>query len=390
MPIAHYIEKAEKDSSWIRRMFSLGMEMKKEHPGKKIVDFSLGNPHLNPPNEFISALKEHASDKDIHRYMPNAGFPEVREKIAEWLEKKFSIPFQKEHITMTVGAAGAMNTVLKTVLNPKEEVLLLEPWFCEYKFYVENHNGRVQVAKTKENFDFDFNELEEKITANTRAVIINSPNNPTGKVYKEKDLKEFAEFLREKQEKFNSQIYVLSDEPYREIIFEGKKIAPSICSYYENSFMVYSWSKSLNLPGERIGYIAAHPEIDDKRIYQKLAFSNRILGFVNAPALMQKAVADVLNLTVNVSIYKKNRDIISTELKKAGYEFTEPQGTFYFFPKSPLENELEFIEAAAKKLVLVTPGRGFGRKGYFRISYAISSEEIKAGLQKLTELMEEI
>ncbi len=371
-------------------MFSLGIEMRKEHLGEKIADFSIGNPHLSPPKEFIEALRAHAGDKDIHRYMPNAGFTDVRERIAGWLEKKFGIPFRTEHVVMTVGAAGGMNAALKTVLNAGEEVLLLEPWFCEYKFYAENHGGRTTVARTRENFDLDFKELGKKITEKTRAIIFNSPNNPTGKVYSEKELQEFAELLRGKQEEFNSQIYVLSDEPYREIVFEGKKIAPSICSYYENSFMIYSWSKSLNLPGERIGYIAAHPELDDKRIYGKLAFTNRILGYVNAPALMQKAVADVLDLTVDISPYRGGRRIISPALRKAGYEFTEPEGTFYFFPKSPLENELEFVEKAAEKLVLVTPGRGFGRKGYFRISYATDRESIELGAERLAELAGEI
>ncbi|MCX6801921.1 MAG: pyridoxal phosphate-dependent aminotransferase [Candidatus Diapherotrites archaeon] len=388
MPIARYIEDSEKDSSWIRRMFEKGLELQKKHGAGKIADFSIGNPNLEPPKEFTEALRAHIDDKDLHRYMPNAGFPDVREKISAWLEKKYKMRFGLQNVTMTCGAAGAMNVALKTVLNPGEEALLLEPWFCEYKFYIENHGGKAVIAKTKENFDLDFEELDSKIGKNTRALILNSPNNPTGKVYTEKELKKLAALLEEKQNEFNSQIYVLSDEPYREIVFGCE--APSIVPFYPNSFMAYSWSKSLGIPGERIGYLAVNPEIDDKRIAEKLAFSTRILGFVNAPALLQKAVADVLDAKVNVEIYRKHRDKIAGALEKAGYDFTLPQGAFYFFPKSPLPNEIEFIDKAAEKLVLLTPGTGFGRQGYFRLSYAVSEQTIDLGLEKLGELMEEL
>lgn len=369
-------------------MFERGLKLKKQHGSDNVVDFSIGNPHLTPPKEFIEALKNHLNDKDIHRYMPNAGFPEAREKIAAWLEKNYKIPFATEHVVMTVGAAGGINTALKTVLNAGEEVLLLEPWFCEYRFYVENHCGKIVVANTKENFDLDFSELDEKITKNTRALILNSPNNPTGKVYREKELKALAKLLEEKQQAFESQIYIISDEPYREIVFDG--CAASIVSFYSNSFMVYSWSKSLNIPGHRIGYIAVNPEIDDRRIPGKLAFSNRILGFINAPAILQKAITEVLNVRVDISIYKRNRDKIGNALKKAGYDFIEPKGTFYFFPKSPIENDLGFVEMAAEKLLLLTPGRGFGRNGYFRLSHCTSEHLIDLGIERLEQLMEEL
>jgi len=388
MPISRYIEQAEKDASWIRKMFSKGRRLKAKHGEENVVDFSLGNPHLTPPEEFIEAVKSHLDDKGIHRYMPSAGFPDVREKIAAWLEKNYSVPFTTKQLVMTIGAAGAMNTILKTVLNAGEEVIVFEPWFCEYKFYVENHGGKMVVAETKENFDLDLQGLEEKISKNTRALMINSPNNPTGKIYKEKELKALAALLEEKQKEFNSQIYIISDEPYREIVFDGR--APSIVPLYNNSFMVYSWSKSLNIPGERIGYIAANPEIDDPRILEKLAFTNRILGFINAPAVLQKAVADILDVKIDTGIYRKKRDFISKSLREAGYDFTEPEGAFYFFPKSPVPNELEFVDKAAEKLVLLTPGRGFGRPGYFRISYAIKDEPIALGMQKLKELMGEL
>ncbi|MEM0360503.1 MAG: pyridoxal phosphate-dependent aminotransferase [Candidatus Diapherotrites archaeon] len=388
MPIARYIEVAEKNSSWIRRMFEKGLELQKKHGVNAIADFSIGNPNLEPPKEFIEALKVHAGDKYLHRYMPNAGFPEVREKIAFWLAEHYGVAFKMQNVCMSVGAAGAMNTILKTVLNKGEEVLLLEPYFCEYWFYIENHGGKPVVAKTKKDFTLDFEEINSKLSRKTRALIINSPNNPTGKVYEKKELKKLAGLLEEKQKEFGSQIYVLSDEPYREIVFDCQ--APSIVPYYSNSFMVYSWSKSLGIPGERIGYIAVNPEIDDSRIAEKLAFSTRVLGFVNAPALLQKAVADVLDSRVKIEVYKNRRDKIARELKKAGYSFEMPKGAFYFFPESPLPDEIEFIEKAAEKLVLLTPGRGFGRKGHFRISYAVPEQAIDLGLEKLSKLMEEL
>ncbi|MEM4598517.1 MAG: pyridoxal phosphate-dependent aminotransferase [Candidatus Diapherotrites archaeon] len=383
--IARYIEEAEKDSSWIRRMFEQGLKLKQKYGAENVADFSIGNPDLEPPVEFIEALRRHASDKGLHRYMPNAGFADVREKVAAWLQKEYGIDFSYEHITMTVGAAGAMNIVLKTILNPGEEVIIFEPYFCEYKFYAENHGGKPIVVETKDDFAFDFEALNEKISKKTRAVIVNSPNNPTGKVYKERELKELAKFLEDKQEELGSAIYVLSDEPYREIVFDCK--VPSITKHYNNSFMVYSWSKSLGVAGERIGYVATNPEVDDKRILEKLAFSTRILGFVNAPALLQKAVADLLDVKVDVNIYKRRKELISKGLKKAGYEFYEPQGTFYFFPKSPIPDEIKFIEKASEKLVLLTPGRGFGRNGYFRISYTVNERTIEVGLERMRELI---
>ncbi len=388
MPISYYIEKAEKNSSWIRKMFEIGQELKEKHGENKIADFSIGNPQLKPPKAFLEAIKAHLEDEGVHRYMPGAGFPDVRTKIAVWLEKKFGIPFTAKHIVMTTGAAGAMNTILKTILNEGEEVLVPEPFFPEYTFYAENHQGKLVAAESKENFDLDLKKIAEKINSKTRAVIINSPNNPTGKIYSEKQLRDLAGLLEEKQKEFNSQIYVLSDEPYREITF-GREVK-SIVSFYPNSFMIYSWSKSLNIPGERIGYIAVNPKIDDPRIIEKLAFCNRILGFVNAPAILQKAVADVLDERVDIEIYRKKRDRISQGLRKAGIEFTEPEGAFYFFPKSPMENDLEFVQKAAEKLVLVTPGSGFGRKGNFRMSYAVKDETIELGLKKLAELMGEL
>ncbi|MCX8190168.1 MAG: pyridoxal phosphate-dependent aminotransferase [Candidatus Diapherotrites archaeon] len=383
--VARYMEEAEKESSWIRRMFEQGLKLKQEYGAENVADFSIGNPDLEPPPEFIEALKKHASDKGIHRYMPNAGFVDVRAKVAAWLRKEYKIDFGYEHVTMTIGAAGAMNIVLKTILNRGEEVIIFEPYFCEYKFYVENHYGKPVVVKTTDNFEFDFDSLNEKINKKTRAIIVNSPNNPTGKVYSDRELKKLSKFLEEKQNELGSTIYVLSDEPYREIVFDCK--SQSITSFYNNSFMVYSWSKSLGVAGERIGYVATNPEIDDKRIFEKLAFSTRILGFVNAPALLQKAVADVLGIKVDVNIYKKRKEIISKGLRKAGYEFFEPQGTFYFFPKSPIPDELEFIRKASEKLVLLTPGIGFGRKGHFRISYTVGERTIELGLERMQELI---
>lgn len=387
--ISNYINNAMESSSWIRRMFEIGQEMKRKYGTENVYDLTLGNPIIEPPDKFFKVLARLSMNTSAgrHRYMNNAGFEDVRRKVAAYLTKKNILPVEFKHVVMTVGVGGAMNVILKTILNPGDEVIILAPFFAEYVFYIQNHQGKVIIAETTEDFNLDFDELDQKIGSKTKAIIINSPNNPSGRIYDEDALNNLIQLLKVKQKKYDKDLYLISDEPYREIVFDGIKV-PSVVSMYSNSFLAYSWSKSLCIPGERIGYIAANPQMSNiDKIMSGLIFCNRILGFINAPATMQMVVSKLLYTSVKVDYYEKKRDRIYGALIKAGYQAYKPEGTFYIFPKSPLENELEFIEKAKQKRVLVVPGRGFGRSGYFRISYCTDDRTIERALDQLTELI---
>ena len=387
--ISKYINEAMERSSWIRKMFEVGQELKRIHGVENVYDLTLGNPILEPPYKFfeVLAMLSVNTSSGRHRYMSNAGFEDVRKKVASYLTKKDILQVEYKHVIMTVGVAGGMNVIFKTILDPGDEVIVLAPYFAEYIFYIQNHQGKVVIAETTDDFDLDFDELDKKITSKTKAIIINSPNNPSGKVYSEDKLNNFVQLLNDKQKKFNKDIYLISDEPYREIIFDGIKV-PSIVSKYRNSFFAYSWSKSLSIPGERIGYIAANPEMSDiDKIMDGLIFCNRILGYVNAPAVMQMAVGKLLHATVKVKYYEEKRNRIYSALRDAGYQVHRPEGTFYVFPKTPIDDEIEFIEQAKEKRVLVVPGMGFGRPGYFRISYCTDDRTIERALDQLAKLV---
>ena len=361
--------------------------MKQELGEDKVQDLTLGNPIMEPPDEFVSALKRLAGEPvpGMHRYMPNAGYHFVREKIAKHFQNETDLPIKAEHVIMTVGAAGALNVVLKSILNPGDEVIIFSPYFVEYRFYVDNHGGKLIIVPTNDDFSINVSRVEAAITPDTKAVLINSPNNPTGVMYGRYTLKSLCELLARKQKELDTTIYLINDEPYRKIVYDGEK-APSILPMYENSITVTSHSKDLALPGERIGYIIANPNSPDVDTLIKAAtFCNRTLGFVNAPALMQRLVADLQDVSVDIAQYQKKRDYLYENLSELGYSLVKPDGAFYFFPKSPTEDELKFVNWMKDRHVLLVPGRGFGAAGYFRISYCVPMEVIERSIPAFTE-----
>jgi aspartate aminotransferase len=340
----------------------------------------------------MAAMQKYVSGeiKGVHRYMSNAGFPEVRAKIARALQQESGVELTAEHVVMTVGAAGGLNVVLKSLLNPGEEVLIFAPYFMEYNFYVDNHGGKVVlVPPDTSTFEPDLQALEKLITQKTKAMIINTPNNPTGVVYSEETLKKIAQILTAKEEEFGTSIYVLSDQPYAEIIFDKIKM-PSLLAIFKNGIIVNSFSKSLGLAGERIGYIAVSSKIKDVEVLiNALGFCNRTLGFVNAPALFQKVVGDALEAKVNIEDYRQKRDYLYENLTKLGFSIVKPQGAFYFFPKALIPDDIEFVRRAVKYNILLVPGSGFSCPGYFRLSYCVSMDTIINSMPAFEQLAKE-
>lgn len=367
-------------SSWIRAMFEQGEKLRKIHGPDKVYDFSIGNPDIEPPLKVRQVLKELVeSDKPgLHRYMSNAGHADVRQKIAEHVSRESGLEVPFNNIVMTVGAAGGLNVVLKSILNPDEEVIVLAPFFVEYLYYIENFGGRPVIVKTlPSSFEPDIAAIEKSITSATKAIILNSPNNPTGVIYSEEILKKLADLLEQKGKELGTEIYVISDEPYAKIVYDDMKV-PSVLKIFKNAIVVNSFSKSLALPGERIGYIAASPNIKDVDILiNAMIFANRTLGFVNAPSLIQKVVAESLEEAVDIESYKKKRDVLYDKLISLGFTCTKPQGAFYLFPKAPIDDDIEFVNQALKYNLLLVPGSGFGYPGYVRLSYCISMDIIK-------------
>jgi aspartate aminotransferase len=386
--ISQYIHEAMERSSWIRRMFDIGQEMKRKYGVENVYDLTLGNPLIEPPDKFFEVLAMLSVNKSsgLHRYMSNAGFEDVRRKVAQHLTKKRILETDASCIVMANGVGGGLNVILKTILDQGDEVIILAPFFAEYVFYIQNHQGVVVIAETTTDFDLNLDELDQKITARTKAIIINSPNNPSGRLYSDQRLDQLIDLLNQKQHHYKKDIYLISDEPYRDIVFDNV-LVPSVCAKYDNSFFGYSWSKSLSIPGDRIGFIAANPRMADiNNIMNGLIFSTRILGFINAPAVMQMAVGKLLNATVKVSYYEQKRNRIYQALIDAGYDVYKPDGTFYFFPRCPIDDEIKFIEAAKDKHVLLVPGQGFGRTGYFRIAYCTDDRTIERALDLLWDL----
>lgn len=370
-------------------MFERGRRLKEKFGEENVYDLTLGNPTLEPPQAYFDALKEVAelTNHGLHRYMVNVGFDEVRANIAQWLDRKGLLPgATKENIVMTVGAGGALNVVLRAILNPGDEVVILVPYFVEYIFYVTAHQGRVVPVETQDDFSLDLEELDKKITKQTKAILINSPNNPSGRIYHEDELKAFIQLLNDKQRKYQTKILLISDEPYRDLVYDNIQL-PSITAMYDNSMMIYSWSKSLSIPGDRIGYIAFNPRIQAPRMLDALSFCLRLLGFVNAPATLQYVVNKLLDTTVDVRYYEKKRNWIYETLSSAGYEIVKPEGTFYLFPKSPEEDSITFIEKAMERRVLLVPGQGFGRPSHFRIAYCADDRTIDKALEVLVDLI---
>jgi aspartate aminotransferase len=365
-------------SSWIRKMFEEGAKLKKQFGAENVFDFSLGNPDIAPPPQFDTVLRKIATDNaaGVHSYMPNSGYPFVREAVAGQISREQAMLVGADEILMTCGAAGALNVVLKAILDPDDEVIILAPFFVEYKFYIDNQGGRSVVVPTKSDFNLDLAAIQGAITDKTKAIIINSPNNPTGQIYPEKDLQALGMLLSASQEKFSSTIFLLSDEPYRKIIFDDHQV-PSIFQNYPNSIVVSSYSKDLSLPGERIGYIAVHPEIMEKNgLLAAMTLANRILGFVNAPALMQRVVAELQGVTVDTSIYARRRRTFCDILTAAGFAFTPPKGAFYIFPQTPIADDVQFVAHLQKYKILAVPGRGFGMPGYIRLAFCVDDDVI--------------
>ena len=326
--------------------------------------------------------------KGMHRYMPNAGYPETRKAVADTLSEETGLPFAADHVVMTCGAAAALNVVLKTLLNPDEEVVILSPYFVEYGYYIDNHGGKAITVPTTPDFQPDLVAIESAITPKTKALILNSPNNPTGVVYPDESLQQLGALLSRKQADFGGEIFIISDEPYRRIIYDGLTY-PQVFPHYRNTIVVNSHAKDLALPGERIGYIAINPEYSDgEELADGFTFCNRTLGFVNAPALMQHLVRSLQGVSVDAADYQRKRDYLYGQLKELGYTVTRPQGAFYLFPKSPVEDDVAFVEALQEWNVLTVPGRGFGMPGYFRISYCVEDWVLEGAVEGFSKAAE--
>ncbi|MBI4964840.1 MAG: pyridoxal phosphate-dependent aminotransferase [Desulfomonile tiedjei] len=391
MPVSEKIADFAQRSSWIRKMFEEGARLKQEHGAQNVFDFSLGNPNVDPPDKVKESIVNAAQDPSpgLHAYMPNAGFPHVRAAVAQKISEDEGVEINENFIVMTVGAGGALNVCLKTILNPGDEVIVPKPFFVEYVFYVDNHGGKAVPVPTRDDFSLDLGEIEKAINSKTAAVLINSPNNPTGKVYSEQEILGLGDLLDRKSKEFGRAIVLISDEPYRGITYDNLTV-PSILKTYANSIVATSFSKDLSLPGERLGYIAVNPGMDNAQATMDgLVLCNRILGFVNAPALIQRAVKSVLREKVDISIYKRRRDRLYGALTGFGYECVKPEGAFYLFPKAPIADDVEFVASLQKKLILTVPGTGFGGPGYFRIAYCVSDETIEGSLKGFQEAITE-
>jgi aspartate aminotransferase len=383
MSMSEYVRQQMVQGSWIRRMFEEGAALKALHGVDKVCDLSLGNPIVEPPPEFKAELRRLVESPlpGMHRYMANAGYEETRAAVAAELERETGVPMSARDVCMTCGASGAMNSVLKTLLDPGDEVIVLAPYFVEFLGYIENHGGKPRVVKTGADFLPDLAAIEAAIGPRTKAIVLNSPNNPSGVVYPETLLAELGALLGRKERELGHELYVISDEPYRRIIFVGLKPV-SVFHHHRNSVVVSSHSKDLALPGERIGYAALNPSADDHdNIMAGIIYSNRILGFVNAPALMQHAVRNVQHITVSVPDYERKRNILYDALIGMGYEVVRPQGAFYMFPKSPVDDDVDFVHELLSLLILVVPGQGFGSRGHFRIAYCVDDRTLDNSLE---------
>jgi len=381
MAISAKVRACMEEASWIRKMFEEGCDLKARCGLENVCDFSLGNPCLEPPPKFQEALESvvHGRFPGKHAYMPNAGLMETRVAIADHLTREHSIAFGPEHILMTCGAGGALNVILKALLEPGDEVIILSPFFPEYSFYADNHGGTAIAVKTGKDFALNLAALEERIGDRVKAVLLNSPNNPTGKVYDGESLAALGELLRAKEGRYGREIYLISDEPYAKLVYDGARV-PSIFAAHPHAILATSHSKDLSLPGERIGYLAIHPSAPHaKELGNAMTFAQRILGFVNAPALMQRVVAYLQGVTIDVGWYQRKRDRLCQALSEMGYSLVKPDGAFYLFPRSPID-DLEFVRELQESNILTVPGRGFGAPGHFRIAYCVDDCVIEKAL----------
>lgn len=382
MAISKKVQTFMEKASWIRKMFEQGAILKKQYGDDKVYDFSLGNPNVEPPEQFFDSLKEAVLTRKPlqHGYMSNAGYPDTRQAVAEYLSEEHGIEMFADHIIMTCGAGGALNVALKTLLDAGDEVIVPVPYFVEYNFYIDNHGGVIQLVKTTDDFNLDVAAIQAAITERTKVVLINSPNNPTGRVYDQKTIQALGELLDKESARRGREIYLISDEPYAKIVYDGVRV-PSILQAYTNSLIITSYSKDLSLPGERLGFIAVNPALAPlEAMMGGLIFCNRTLGFVNAPATMQRVVRHLQGLSVDIDFYKRKRDRFCDMLGALGYEFHRPEGAFYLFVKTPVD-DVQFVMELQEERILVVPGSGFGCPGYFRIAYCVDDRIIEASAE---------
>ena len=392
--IAEKMKGLVEGSSVIRKMFEEGKELAEKYGAENVCDFSLGNPNLPAPpavKEAIHSVLEEENPVFVHGYMNNSGYPDVRQTIAESLNKRFDTAFSSENIVMTAGAAGGMSIAMKALLNPQDEIVVFAPFFGEYRCYAALADAKlVVVPPNPPSFLPDMDAFAKAITAKTKMVIVNSPNNPTGVVYPESTIKDLAAVMEKKQKEYGTEIYLFADEPYRELVYDADVTVPYLTKYYDNTIVGYSWSKSLSLPGERIGYLAVSEKVVDfELLMSALNVATRVLGFVNAPSLQQRVIKRCVGQVADLEFYRKNRDTLYEGLAEAGLSCVKPDGAFYLWVKTPIADENEFAERAKKYLLLTVPGSAFGCSGYIRLSYCVSPEMIQTAIPKFKELMEE-
>ena len=390
MAIAQKVRQYMQAASWIRGMFEEGIRLKQAYGADNVHDFSLGNPVVEPPPAFREALHRLVSQPrpGMHRYMPNTGYAETRAAVAAQLGRETGIAFAAEHVTMVVGAAGGLNVVFKALLDPGDEVMIFSPYFVEYNFYADNHQGVSNVVPTDARFNLDLAAIEAALSARTKIVLINSPNNPSGVLYDADTIAALGDLLRRKQAAFGTPIYLVSDEPYKKLLYDGLAY-PEVHAYFANSIAVTSHAKDLALPGERLGHVAVNPACADlDELLEAIGFANRTLGFVNAPALMQHVVRELQGVTIDMAQYERKRALMCDELAAMGYEFVRPQGAFYLFPRSPIEDDTAFVNLLLQKRILAVPGRGFGTPGYFRLAYCVEDRTIENALPGFREALQ--
>jgi aspartate aminotransferase len=389
MSVSARVKKGMEIGSWIRRMFEEGIAMKKRYGADNVYDLSLGNPLMEPPPEFKREIKRLADNPfpGMHGYMENAGYPDTRAAVAAQLTRETGIKLTEKDVIMAVGAAGAINVALKTILDPGDEVIIFIPWFVDYFNYIENHDGVVRPVPTDAGFMPRLDELEKAIGPRTKALLINSPNNPTGVLYPADLMQRMADILRKKEVEYGAEIFIISDEPYKKIIYDGLQY-PSPLNFHRHSIIATSHSKDLSIPGERIGYVALHPECEHHdEMITGLVFCTRVLGFINAPAFMQNVIRHLQQVTINVGEYQRRRDYIYSNLVAMGYQVSKPQGAFYIFPKTPIKDDVAFVhELQQEHRVLAVPGVAFGTPGYFRLVYCVDDRTLEHAMPGLEAL----
>jgi aspartate aminotransferase len=389
MPIADKMVKMVESASMIRKMFEEGIRMKEKYGADNVFDFSLGNPDVPPPAVVKKTLLELMDDKSVsHGYMPNTGFPHVRQAVADYLNKEYNVGLTSELIVMTAGAAGALNDTLKALINPGEEILVPAPYFIGYNQYAFIASATLKTAASLEDFHLDLDAIEAGINEKTRVMLINSPNNPTGVVYTKSELDKLGKLLEKASKKYGKRIYLISDEPYRKIAYDVE--VPSMFDVYPHTIVLTSYSKELSLAGERIGYLAINPKAEDAAMIAGAAGVTNTMMYVNAPALFQQVVGKLQGVTVDIDIYKKRRDMFCEGLHKAGYEFDVPEGAFYLFPKSPIKDDVKFMGILKEQNILAVPGTGFGGPGFFRLSYAVPDKTIQDSLEGFKKAIDSV